>query len=66
MPLYRFCFRGALGLESNQTGGNGVSLVFAALGAELPDVKGVLGLLERLWAGRTRINAWHSRSKAGR
>ncbi len=52
LALYRFCFRGATGLESNPTGGNGVSLVFAALGAELPSVPAVLAILDRLWAGR--------------
>lgn len=60
LPAYRYCFRGALELESNATGGNGVSLVFAALGAELVDLAGVLALLERLWAGRTCVNAWRA------
>lgn len=49
--LYRFCFRGATALESAATGGSGVSLVFAALGAELPAVPTVLEILDRLWAG---------------
>ncbi len=52
LALYRFCFRGAGGLESAASGGTGVSLVFAALGADLPDVPGVLALLDRWWEGR--------------
>jgi ATP-dependent DNA helicase RecQ len=52
LALYRFCFRGAIELESAPTGGNGISLVFAALGAELPAVPAVLDILDRLWAGR--------------
>ncbi|WP_295587072.1 RecQ family ATP-dependent DNA helicase [uncultured Lamprocystis sp.] len=52
LAIYRFCFRGASGLESAATGGTGVSLVFAALGIDLPDVPGVLDLLHRYWDGR--------------
>jgi ATP-dependent DNA helicase RecQ len=52
LAIYRFCFRGASGLESAATGGSGISLVFAALGVELPDVPRVLDLLDRYWEGR--------------
>ena len=52
LSLYRFCFRGATGLESAPTGGSGISLVFAALGADLPDLRAALDLLLGLWAGR--------------
>ncbi len=52
LALYRFCFRGATGLESAATGGTGVSLVFGALGVDLPDVPGVLEQLRRYWGGR--------------
>jgi ATP-dependent DNA helicase RecQ len=52
LAIYRFCFRGASGLESAATGGTGVSLVFAALGVDLPDVPGVLDLLRGCWDGR--------------
>jgi len=52
LSLYRFSFRGATDLESAATGGSGVSLVFAALSAELPDVRGALDLVQRLWEGR--------------
>jgi ATP-dependent DNA helicase RecQ len=52
LAIYRFCFRGASGLESAATGGTGVSLVFAALGVDLPDVPGVLNLLRGCWEGR--------------
>lgn len=52
LTVYRFCFRGATGLESTPSGGTGLSLVFAALGAELLDLRGVLDLLLGLWAGR--------------
>ena len=52
LALYRFCFRGATGLESAPTGGSGIALVFAALGAELPAIPAVLEILDRLWTGR--------------
>ncbi|WP_295384581.1 RecQ family ATP-dependent DNA helicase [uncultured Thiodictyon sp.] len=52
LAIYRFCFRGATGLESAATGGSGVALVFATLGIDLPDVPGVLDLLRRCWDGR--------------
>ncbi len=52
LPIYRFCFRGATDLESATKGGNGISLVFAALGAELPSVHIATASLSRLWSGR--------------
>ncbi len=57
LQLYRFCFRGALDLESAATGGSGIALVFGALGADLPDVPQALALLRRHWAGRTCATA---------
>ena len=47
-----------LRLESAATGGNGVSLVFAALGAPLLDTLAVLELLGRLWRDQTCACAW--------
>ncbi|MBS1201592.1 MAG: ATP-dependent helicase, RecQ family, partial [Chromatiaceae bacterium] len=60
LSLYRFCFRGATDLESAATGGNGISLVFGALGAELPNVRGALDQLRRLWAGRACACVWQA------
>ena len=58
LALYRFCFRGSTALEAAATGGNGVSLVFAALGAPLLDALAVLELLGRLWRDQTCACAW--------
>ncbi|WP_043756020.1 RecQ family ATP-dependent DNA helicase [Imhoffiella purpurea] len=57
LALYRFCFRGALDLESAPRGGSGISIVLGALGAELPDVPAALDLVRRRWSGRTCSSA---------
>ena len=52
LAIYRFCFSGALGLESAATGGDGISGVFRTLGVDRPKVPLVLDLLRRYWDGR--------------
>ncbi|EGV28461.1 ATP-dependent DNA helicase, RecQ family [Thiorhodococcus drewsii AZ1] len=53
LGLYRFCFRGALDLESAPRGGSGISIILGALGAELPDVPKALDRVQERWANRT-------------